>query len=233
MIDFDDDRAVAGSIQFTNVQHQITRAELISHVERCAELRVHAAMIGPAWVPITRDILKGTEVRVATTLNFPQANDSTAMKTALIPYIAEMGADEFDFPPNPGFLLSRMHEEYHREISEVVAVAHAHGLVVKAMLEFGYLATTELRQEAVRIACDAGIDWIKQSSGWGIGGIEARIEDVSLMRQILSPPTRIKVSGKVNSRAKMKKLFEAGAELVGTSSAIEIIEGRTGDQNAY
>lgn len=233
VLDFADRAALAGVIQFTNVRPNLTQAELVEHVESCAELAVHAAMVGPYWVPLAKEILAGTGVRVATTLNFPQGNDSAVMKAAVVEHLAEAGADEFDFPPNPGLLLSGLDEEYRNEIQAVVDAGHRHGLVVKAMLEFGFLPTEDLRVKAVVLACSTGIDWIKQSSGWGDGGIAATVEDVALMKRHLTGPARIKVSGKVNSREKVIALFEAGARLVGTSSAREILAGTTGDAHAY
>jgi deoxyribose-phosphate aldolase len=59
------------------------------------------------------------------------------------------------------------------------------------------------------------------------------VEDVKILAANTHRPTRVKVSGKVNSLEKMKTLFEAGAELVGTSSATQIVDGLVGDENAY
>ncbi len=233
MLDFSDRHSIAQAIQFTNVRPQLTRDGAIAHIETCGELGVHAAMIGPVWVALASEILRGSSTRVATTLNFPQGNDTTEMKVAIVPYLAQLGADEFDFPPNTGFLLSGMVHEYGAEIQAVTDAAHRHGMVAKAMLEFGFLSSDALRRQSVSIACEAGVDWVKQSSGWGEGGIEAVPEDVALMREILRPPTRIKVSGKINSRAKMEVLFREGAEMVGTSSAVEILQNLTGDASAY
>lgn len=233
MFSFSDLEQIAKAIQYTNVRPDLTRDGLIRHVEECAELNVHAAMVAPCWVELAREILSGTGVRVATTLNFPQANDTIEMKASLVPYLRKAGADEFDFPPNPALLLSGLEREYEQEIRVVTSVAHDNGMVVKAMLEFGFLPTAQLRRRAVELACSAGIDWVKQSSGWGAGGIAATVEDVLLMRETITAPTQIKVSGKVNTRQKMEELFRAGATLVGTSSAPAILAGREGDPNDY
>jgi deoxyribose-phosphate aldolase len=171
-------------------------------------------------------------VRVATTLNFPQANDTLAMKLATLRELARTGAQEFDFPPNPAFLIGGMEADYATELREIVAVAHGEGLVVKAMLEFGFLDENQ-KARAAALACEAGIDWVKQSSGWGRGGIAATVADVAVLKANISPPCRVKVSGKVNTLEKMRELFDAGAELVGTSSGPAIVDGAAGDPNAY
>lgn len=115
---------------------------------------------------------------------------------------------------------------------QIVEVSHASGVVVKAMLEFGFL-NEEQKIKATKLAYEAGIDWVKQSSGWGIGGCAATVEDVKILKENIQEPCRVKVSGKVNTLEKMKAMFDAGAELVGTSSGPEICEGLAGDLNAY
>lgn len=232
MIDFSNRAAVAKAIQYTNVNANLTRAEVTTHIETCAEYGFDAAMIAPVYCALGKQILAGTGVRVATTLNFPQANDTLGMKLAAIRELAKTGADEFDFPPNPGLLVGGEIAAYTEELVEITRVAHEEGLVLKAMLEFGFL-TDEQKALASRIATDAGIDWIKNSSGWGVGGCAATVEDVKILVDNTNAPTRVKVSGKVNTLAKMQELFEAGAELVGTSSATQIVDGLEGDADAY
>jgi len=233
MINFQDKSQIAKAIQYTNVNPDLTKEGLLNHLKVSAAYGFDAAMIGPCWVALAKDILKGTGVKVGTTLNFPMANDTLEMKIACVRELAKIGADEFDFPPNPGLLLSGMDKEYKGEIQQIVHVAHNEGLVVKAMLEFGFITTTDLKKKAAQYACEAGIDWVKQSSGWGKGGCVATVEDVHILKESIKPPCRVKVSGKVNTLEKMKALFEAGAELIGTSSGPAIIEGIEGDINAY
>ena len=233
MIDFSDPQQVAKAIQYTNVNPDLTREGLLAHVKTCAEYGFDAAMVAPCWVALAREALKGTGVKVASTVNFPMANDTLEMKLAVVRLLAKEGADEFDFPPNPGLLLGGDQDGYARELREMARIAHEEGMKIKAMLEFGYITTPELKATSARLACEAGIDWVKQSSGWGKGGCAATEEDVRILKDNISLPCRVKVSGKVNTRAKMEALFKAGAELVGTSSGPAIVAGEAGDAAAY
>lgn len=233
MIDFTNRQQVAKAIQFTNVNPDLTREGLIAHLEICAQYGFDAAMIAPCWVSLAKKELAGTGVKVASTVNFPMANDTLEMKLAVVRLLAKEGADQFDFPPNPGLLLGGMEAAYAEELREVTRVAHGEGMVVKAMLEFGYITTSELKAKAARYANEAGIDWVKQSSGWGTGGCAATVEDVLILKANIAAPCRVKVSGKVNTREKMIALFEAGAELVGTSSGPSIVDGVEGSLAGY
>ncbi len=232
MIDFSDPKQVAGAIQYTNVNANLTKDGLLEHVNTCAKYGFDAAMVAPCWVSLAKDALTGTGVKVASTLNFPQANDTLDMKLAALRELIKTGVDEFDFPPNPGYLIGGMASEYESEIAAIVELAHGESVAVKVMLEFGFLNEAQ-KIQATQISNNAGVDWVKQSSGWGVGGCAATVEDVQLLKANITAPRRVKVSGKVNTLEKMRQMFEAGAELVGTSSGPAIVDGQTGDPNAY
>ncbi len=232
MIDFNDRKQVAKAIQYTNVNPDLTKEGMMKHLETCMKYNFQAAMVAPCYVRLAKEVLKGTEIQVASTLNFPMANDTLEMKLAALKELIKTGVDQFDFPPNPGLLIGGFEEEYYEEMRQIVEISHASGVIVKSMLEFGFL-NEEQKVKAAQLAYKAGIDWVKQSSGWGIGGCAATIEDVKILKDNIKAPCRVKVSGKVNTLEKMKAMFEAGAELVGTSSGPEIVDGLEGDINAY
>lgn len=232
MIDFNDKKQVAKAIQYTNVNPNLTKEGMLKHLETCMKYDFQAAMVAPCFVRLAKDVLKGTGIEVASTLNFPMANDTLEMKLVALKELIKTGVDQFDFPPNPGLLIGGFEKEYFEEMRQVVEISHASGVIVKSMLEFGYL-NEEQKVKAARLAYEAGIDWVKQSSGWGIGGCAATIEDVKILKDNIELPCRVKVSGKVNTLEKMRDMFEAGAELVGTSSGPEIVDGLVGDINAY
>lgn len=232
MINFKSKKEIAKVLQYTNCYSNTTKKEMIEHLEICRKYGFNAAMVSPCYVPLAKEYLKGTDIKVASTVNFPTANDSLEMKLAAEKELIKAGVDEFDFPPFPGYLLGGEEDLFYNEIKQVVNLAHQHGVKVKAMLEFGFL-NEQQKIRAVELACQAGIDWVKNSSGGGAGGSAANVEDIKLMKAHIFGNTRIKASGKVNSLEKLKALFAAGAELAGTSSAPQIMEGVIGDEQAY
>jgi len=232
MIDFNNKNQVASVLQFTNVSPNLTKQGLVEHLDLCKKYGFNAAMIPPCYVKYAKMYLSGTTIKVASIINFPTANDSLKMKLAALKELIEDGVDEFDFPPNPGYLIGGQEEEYFEELVEIVNYAHKHNVVVKVMPEFGFL-TTEQKIKAIKYASQAKVDWIKNSSGWGPGGSPATVEDVLLIKEHMFNNAKIKVSGKVNSLEKLKTLFDAGASLAGTSSALAIIKDLIGDENSY
>lgn len=212
---------LAGRIQFTQVKPQTPRDAIIQHVERCAEYKFDAAMIQMCWVPLAKEILAGTGVEVATAIGLPMGGESLHAKIGLMRECFALGADTVDYEPNMGFIVSGMYDEWAEEGAALVRAAD--GREVKAMIEFGFLDTEELRKKAASLLDEAGVHWIKQSSGWGEGGIPATAEDIALLKSVVTN-ARVKASGRVNSYERAMEMFEAGAEMIGSSTGDNIID---------
>ena len=215
-------RELARYIQFTNVAPNTTRDAIIAHVETCARYSLDAAMVSMYWVPLARDILRGTQVKVATCFSLGSGTESIQGKVELLRECIVLGADEADYEPNMGLYLSGMYDEFQQEAAELVKASM--GLPFKAMLEFGYLKTDEQKRHAAGLLVEAGVPWIKNSSGWGPGSVPATVEDIHLISEVCADTnSRVKASGKINSYEKAVDLLNAGAELLGTSSALAIL----------
>jgi deoxyribose-phosphate aldolase len=220
---FPQSRPIAAYLQSTLVRADATRAEVVDHIEQCAEYGFNAAMIGMCWVPLAREILAGTGVRVATTICFGTGNETIAGKVALIRECVALGADEVDYQPNMGYFLSGMMDEF---ASEARALIEASGdMTLKVMLELHQIASIEDKRRAAQLLEEAGVPWIKNSSGGGPRPGHATPEDIRLLRAALRPQTHVKASGGIKTIEQVHALIEAGAELLGTSKAVEIVRG--------
>lgn len=222
---------LAGYIQYTNVRPEATRDDIIKHLETCARYKFNAAMVQMCWVPLAKDVLRGTGVKVATCIGLPMGGESLHAKIMLIRECCALGADEVDYEPNMGLYLSGLYDEFREEAAAIVRAGD--GRPIKCMLEFGFLKTEEDKRRAARLIDEGGVHWIKQSSGWGAGGIPATAEDVRLLRETVSPRCKVKASGKVNSYERAIEMFEAGAEMIGTSTAPHIIDRTQGPWEHY
>jgi deoxyribose-phosphate aldolase len=221
---------IASSIQYTNVQANATRADIIRHCEVALEFGFDAVMLQPCWIPLSLDLLKNSSVKTATAVAYPMGGETTKMKVQLVSEAFHLGADELDFQPNIGFLRSGMFQEFEEEIRAVVEAAEGRSL--KLMSEFGFLSHEE-QIRCMRIAEDAGVSHVKNSSGVGPGGSPATPEVIRFMRSYLSPSTRIKASGGIKSYAQAVALLEAGADLLGSSAGPAIARGLAGSVEGY
>jgi deoxyribose-phosphate aldolase len=210
---------LASRIQFTIISNAMTQAKWEDHVAQCLKYHFHAAMIPPTWVRKTREALRGTGVLTASFVDFPYGTMTSAGKAYETAQLAEEGAEEIDFMPNVGFLLSGMEREYADDLRGVVRAAGR--VPVKIMLELPLL-NLEQKQRAVAISAEAGVTYMKNSSGGSMG--VATPDQMEFLRRIAPPHIRLKASGGIKTVQQVRDLVSAGADVVGTSSGVRIME---------
>lgn len=213
---------IASRIQHTNVSPDATLKDIEKLCRECIEYGFDAAVVNPIWVKEAKRLLRGSGVKVCVALNFPIGASSTLSKVVEVRSSLADGCDEIDFMINVGYLKSGFLDLFRKDVEEVVKAAD--GRVVKAILETVILTDEELRT-AARICEEAGVDYIKNSTGWGKGG-PATVEVIKQMRSLVSSRVKIKASGGIRDLRTAASLLEAGAELLGTSRGVQIVKER-------
>jgi deoxyribose-phosphate aldolase len=216
---------VAATIQHTEVGPTADRERIEALCAECVEHGFDGAMVLPCWVPLAREQLSGTDVTVCSAAGFPMGGDSRLAKAAAVRDAVAAGAAEVDVMPNVGYLKSGMDD---RLLAEMELVVEASGdAVCKAMCELGALDDEEARR-MVDLAVEAGFDYVKTSSGWGEGGA-ATVERVRFLRERVPGDVGVKASGGISTLEGAEALLSAGADLLGASSGVAIVEGGEGD----
>ena len=210
---------LASRIQHTLISNVLTEALWEAHVAECLKYKFHAAMIAPAWVRKTSEALRGTGVRTASFVDFPYGTMTSTGKAYEAAQLVAEGAEEVDLMPNVGFLLSGMEREYSADIRGVVEAAGK--APVKIMLELPLLNAHQ-RERAVALSIEAGVSYLKNASGGAVG--IATPEDIRFLRQLAPADIRVKASGGIKTAQQVQNLIEAGADLVGTSSGVRIMQ---------
>jgi len=216
---------VAGRIQHTEVRPTADQERVEELCEECIEYGFDGAMVQACWAPLVSERLAGTDVTVCSAVGFPMGGDRPVSKAAAIRDAVAAGTEEVDVMPNIGFVKSGRFEEVGREMDLVVEASG--DATVKAMLELGALDDDEA-ERIVDLAVDAGFDYVKNSSGWGEGG-KATVERIEFLRERAPEETRVKASGGIKTLAGANELLDAGADLLGASSGVEIVTGAVGD----
>jgi deoxyribose-phosphate aldolase len=217
-------KQLAAYIQFTRISPDLTKSGLVNHIELCKQYQFNAAMIAPCWVPLVKEMLKNTGIKTSTFIDFGMGNNNIGGKIALIRELRKLGAEEVDYAPNMGYFLSGMYEEFFIESKEIVDAAEM--MPVKAMLQLGMIKEETEKKHAIRLLDNAGVNWIKNSSGgWPPGSTNATVDDIRLIKETITGKSRVKASGGIRNYKTAVALIEAGAELLGTSYGPEIIQG--------
>ena len=176
--------------------------------------------INPCDIALAKSLLAGTDVKVCTVIGFPLGRNLTSIKVAETEAAYDLGCDEFDMVINVGKLKDGEYDYVRDEIAAVVKAAK--GRLVKVIIETGLL-TDEEKVMATKLSCEAGAGYVKTCSGVSAG--VATVEDVALMKANCTNGVKVKASSGIRCYEDAKKLIDAGAERLGTSAGIVILEG--------
>jgi len=214
------------------MDHDLDIARMIDHallnpaataeeVKRCCnEAWQHnfpTVCVYPSAVRDATEFLHGKAPQVCTVIGFPTGATTTATKCYEAAEAVENGATELDVVINLGWLKGGAPERVNREIAEICEET---GVVIKAIIETGLL-TQEEKQLAVEVCLDAGVTFIKTNTGW-FGG--ATVADVELIREITRGQVGIKASGGIRTLENAIALIDAGANRLGTSRGLQLIQ---------
>jgi deoxyribose-phosphate aldolase len=212
-------KAVASSIDHTLLKPEAARDQIIRLCDEAASLRFAAVCVNPWWIGLAASILRGTSVKVATTIGFPLGATHTTVKRFEAEEAIRLGAHELDMVMNIGALKSGDRQSVQNDIAAVAEVAHTGGAILKVILE-APLLTLEEKILSCELSLASKADFVKTATGF-FGG--ATTDDVSLMRGVVGDRAGVKASGGIRTAAAAQAMLEAGANRLGTSSGVAIV----------
>jgi len=212
--------SIAQAIDHTLLKPDATRQQIVQLCEEAARYKFASACVNQCWVALAASILHGTGVKVDTTAGFPLGAQLTTVKRYETAELIRLGAGEIDMVLNLGALKSGDRTLVQADIAGVTEVAHDGGAMVKVILETSLLTLDE-KIIACELSVAAQADFVKTSTGFAGGG--ATVEDVALMRGVVGQRAGVKASGGIRTAANALAMLEAGADRLGTSSAIPIL----------
>ena len=207
------------------IDHTQLRAYAVKEdfVKLCTEAKDYGfkmVAINSYPVEICSELLKGTGVHVGAAIGFPLGQTTIENKVHETKQAIEQGADEIDYVINLGRLKDKDYDYLEREMKEIVSACKEKGILSKVIFENCYLTKDE-KKKMCEIALRVKPDFIKTSTGFGTGG--ATLEDVKLMKSIVKDEVKVKAAGGIRDLETFLAMVEAGAERIGTSAGIEII----------
>jgi deoxyribose-phosphate aldolase len=213
------------------IDHTILRPDATrTDIEQlCREARQHqfySVCVNPAWVSLARQFLDGSGVQVCCVAGFPLGAQLPETKALEARAAIRQGATEIDMVINVGALKSGEDALVLRDIRAVVEACREGGAKCKVILETALL-TNEEKARACELAVKARADFVKTSTGFSTGG--ATVEDVALMsRLVREKGLGVKASGGIRTLADLRRMAQAGATRIGTSSGIKILQEAAG-----
>ena len=207
-----DRETFAGRIDHTVLGPETTPGDVETVLDAAAAHGMNAC-IPPCYVAEAAE--HAPDVTVVTVCGFPHGQASAGTKADEAERAWRDGADEIDVVLNVGRLRAGDHAAVREELECVVAAVP---VPVKVIVEAPLLSEPELRT-ACELASEADADFVKTATGFSGGG--ATVSDVEVMAEYLP----VKASGGIGSFEEAIAMLVAGAERIGASSGVEIVEG--------
>ena len=196
----------------------------------CAESAAyHFKMVAINSAPVKKckELLKDSDVLVGAAIGFPLGQTTIEDKVFETERAIAEGADEIDYVINIGELKSGNVAYIEEEMRQIVAVCRKYQKTIKVIFENCYL-TDEEKKTLCQIALKVKPDFIKTSTGFGTPAagvaVGATVEDVRLMKSMVGDAIKVKAAGGVRTLADAIAMIEAGAERIGTSAGVTIVE---------
>ncbi len=216
------EKQLAAMFDHTFLKAYASEEDLKKLCNEAKELGAAMVAVNSSPVAFCKKQLEGTGIHVGAAISFPLGQTALETKIFETKKAIEDGADEIDYVMNVGEMKNGNLAYIEEEMRRITAVCHEKNVICKVIFENCYLSREEIRA-AARIAARVRPDYIKTSTGFGTGG--ARVEDVKLMKETVGQAVRVKAAGGIRDWATCKKMIEAGAERIGTSSSFRILEG--------
>jgi deoxyribose-phosphate aldolase len=218
---------LAQYIEHTNLSPTLTIGDIDKLVDEAKQYSFFGVCVPPFWVKRAQREIGSSPIALVTVAGFPFGYNMTETKLDEIKRAIENGADEIDVVWNvtsfkTGIPWTKI------EIAKCSKLTHDHQKLLKVIIETAYLSDEEI-ETACKICADAGVDFVKTSTGFAIPknpgqAHGAKTEHVKIMRRALPETVSIKASGGIKSREFAEELINAGASRIGTSSSISILK---------
>lgn len=214
---------IARRIDHTLLKPDATKEELDKLCDEATKYHFATCCVNSANVAYVAKRLKGSDVKAIAVVGFPLGASTTNAKVYEATEAIRNGAQEIDMVINVGALKSQDYTTVVDDIRRVVETAAPKK--VKVILETSLLSQ-EQKVAACVLAKAAGAAFVKTSTGFGPGG--ATVDDIMLMRRVVGEDMEVKASGGIRTREDALKMLDAGADRIGASASVAIVEGKKG-----
>lgn len=216
------EKQLAGCIEHTLLAATATEEQIRQLCEEAKAFGFYGVCVNPRWVVLAAELLEGSGVKLCGVVSLPLGADTTKIKVTAAHDAIMRGADEIDMVADLASVIQGDARYLTSQLQAVLKVCRSMrpAVVLKVIIESAAL-TKEQKIFACEAASRCGVDFIKTSTGLHPAG-GATIEDVKLIKQA-APNCKVKAAGGIKTAKQALEMLDAGADRIGTSSGVEII----------
>lgn len=207
-------------IDHTKLNPDAIKDDIVKLCNEAKEYNFKSVCINPQYVKLCKELLKNTETEVCTVIGFPLGANTMEIKVKEAEQAIEDGASEIDMVINISKLKDKDYDYVLDEIKQIVDLA-GENIIVKVIIETCLLEDFE-KEKAAQLIMEAGADFVKTSTGFSKSG--ADVNDIKLLKKVVGDKIKIKASGGIRNFEAAKEMIDAGADRIGASSGIKIVE---------
>lgn len=206
-------------IDHTLLKPEATKEQITKLCQEARQYDFASVCVNTCYVPLAKQLLAGSDVKVCCVVGFPLGAMDTVSKAFEAKTAVENGAQEVDMVINIGALKDKDYDYVTKDIAAVVEASKP--AIVKVIIE-ACLLTDEEKVEACKCSMNAKAEFVKTSTGFSTHG--ATPKDVALMKKTVGNVCKVKAAGGVRSYDDAMKMIEAGADRLGCSAGIKVME---------
>ena len=206
-------------IDHTLLKPEATKEQITKLCQEARQYDFASVCVNTCYVPLAKQLLAGSDVKVCCVVGFPLGAMNTVSKAFEAKTAVENGAQEVDMVINIGALKDKDYDYVTKDIAAVVEASKP--AIVKVIIE-ACLLTDEEKVEACKCSMNAKAEFVKTSTGFSTHG--ATPKDVALMKKTVGNVCKVKAAGGVRSYNDAMKMIEAGADRLGCSAGIKVME---------
>lgn len=206
-------------IDHTLLKPEATKEQITKLCQEARQYDFASVCVNTCYVPLAKELLAGSDVKVCCVVGFPLGAMDTVSKAFEAKTAVANGAQEVDMVINIGALKDKDYDYVTKDIAAVVEASKP--AIVKVIIE-ACLLTDEEKVEACKCSMNAKAEFVKTSTGFSTHG--ATPEDVALMKKTVGNVCKVKAAGGVRSYDDAMKMIEAGADRLGCSAGIKVME---------
>ncbi|WP_407391883.1 deoxyribose-phosphate aldolase [Methanobrevibacter sp.] len=221
MYNIKNSKELASLINYTNLNNMISESEMREFLEKAKELNFNSVIVSPTYVPLAKEVLAESNVKIGSIVGFPLGFENTESKVAEAKTLVEAGAEEIEVVMNLSYLKDEKYSQIEEEVKQLKEAVGDN--ILKIIFESKALEDYQ-KANAAKAAENGGADFIKNSTGFVTPNhIFENVNDINIIQKH-APKIKIEIYGGIDDYKFANQILTAGADKIGSDKGYEIVK---------